>query len=95
MRTRVTWRYAYKRTLTTFELAFVCSYARKAVFTRGIVDTRATKSTEFASSSDSVVDIEEVEDGASRTSGDEQGSCRRGKRWSRGGMREIVHTNRV
>lgn len=63
--------------MTTFELAFVCSYARKAVFTRGIVDTRETKSTELASSAESVGDIEEDEDEASRTSGEGRESWRR------------------
>lgn len=68
-----------KRTLTTLELAFVCSYARSAVFTRGIVDTRATKSTELTSSAASDGDIGEVEEEAPRTSGEERDSCEGGK----------------
>lgn len=68
------------------------------MFTRGIVDTRATKSTEFASSTESVGDIE-VEEEASRTSDEGWDSYERGKWWwKRGsgeGMRKVVHTNGI
>ena len=49
------------------------------MFTRGIVDTRATKSTEFASSAESVCDIGGVEDDASRMSGEDRGTYKRGE----------------
>lgn len=49
------------------------------MFTRGIVDTRATKSTELTSSAESVCVIGGVEDDASRTSGKERGSCECGE----------------
>lgn len=38
------------RTLTTLELALLCSYARKAVLTSGIVETLENKSVEIWSS---------------------------------------------
>ena len=50
-----------RQTLTTLELAFPCSYARKAVLTIGRVETRETKSGESSSGSDGEVDLDVVD----------------------------------
>ena len=51
------------------------------------MDTRATKSTELASSAESAGDIGDVEDDASRMSGVEKDSCEYGKRSRKRGLR--------
>ena len=57
------------------------------MLTSGIVDTRATKSGEFASSVQSVGDIREVEGDSSETGGEGRGSCKRGKQSRKRGSR--------
>jgi hypothetical protein len=51
----------WRQTLTTLELALPCSYARRAVLTRGRWETRETKSGESSSGRDGELDPDVVD----------------------------------